>query len=312
MAQGALMFLSLVDRDDMWTAHFRRLKPSLEVRVFPKVEPVEDVSYALVWKPPAGELLRYPHLRCVFSLGAGVDHLLSDPAFPKHVPLVRVVDPSLTRGMSEYVVLQVLMHHRRQPEFLQFQRLKKWQLLMSPDAGDVRVGIMGLGVLGSDAAEKLRPFGYQLAGWSHTRKSIAGVESFAGMDELKPFLQRTDILVCLLPLTPETRGILNRETFAQLPAGAVVINAARGGHLVEHDLIAALDSGHLKGATLDVFQTEPLPESSPLWAHPKVIVTPHLASFTDPRFVSENVVANIERIERGEAPHDTVDLSRGY
>jgi glyoxylate/hydroxypyruvate reductase A len=312
LADGALMFLSSVDRSDLWIDHFKRIRPSLEVRTHPDVEPRGDITYALVWKPPAGELARYPNLRCVFSLGAGVDHLLSDPAFPKSVPLVRVIDPSLTRGMSEYVVLHVLTHHRRQLELSQFQRAKTWRLILSPDAGDVRVGIMGLGVLGSDAAEKLRPFGYQLAGWSHSRKSIEGVESFAGFDELKAFLRCTDILVCLLPLTEETRGILNRETFAQLPQGAAVINAARGGHLVEPDLIAALDSGHLRSATLDVFQTEPLPESSPLWLHPRVIVTPHLAAFTDPRFVAENVADNIARLERGEALRDTVDLTRGY
>lgn len=312
MATGALMFYSPVDRHDLWTDHFKRLSPSLEVRVHPHVEPREEVSYALVWKPPPGELSTYPNLKCIFSLGAGVDALLSDATLPRHVPLVRVVDPSLTAGMTEYVVMHVLMHHRRQHDFDSLQRLKKWRQMLVPAAGDVRVGILGLGVLGADAAKRLVTFGYQVAGWSQSRKAVPNVESFAGPGELTAFLRRTDILVCLLPLTGETRGILNRETLNALPAGAAVVNAARGKHLVEADLIAAIDSGHIRGATLDVFETEPLPEAHPFWTHPKILVTPHIASMTDPQFVAENVVDNIMRIERGEKPRNTVDFARGY
>lgn len=310
---GALLFYSPIDRHDLWTDHLKALLPQLDVRVAPEgLARPDEIAYALVWKPSPGDLARLPRLACVFSLGAGVDHVIADPSYPKSVPLVRVVDPSLTAGMTEYVVLHVLMHHRRQSDFADLQRMRKWRQLSVPAARDVRVGILGLGVLGLDAARRLLGFGYQVSGWSQSRKHQPGIESFAGASELAPFLQRTDILVCLLPLTPETRGILNARTFAQLPRGAVVINAARGGHLVESDLLAALDAGQIKAATLDVFACEPLPSSSPLWAHPKVTVTPHVASITDPRFVARAVVDNIKRLEAGEALENVVDLSRGY
>lgn len=310
---GALLFYSPIDRHDLWTDHLKALLPELEVLVAPQgLERPNDIAYALVWKPSPGELSRLPRLSCVFSLGAGVDHVIADPTYPRAVPLVRVVDPSLTAGMREYVVMHVLMHHRRQHDFADLQRVKKWRQLSVPAASDVRVGILGLGVLGLDAARCLVGFGYEVAGWSQSRKHEPGILSFAGMEELPAFLARSDILVCLLPLTAETRGILNARTFQQLPRGAVVINAARGGHLIEDDLIAALNSGQIKAATLDVFAVEPLPEASPLWSHPKVSVTPHVASITDPRFVAKMVADNIKRLEAGEALENVVDLSRGY
>lgn len=311
--RGALVFYSPIDRYDLWTDHIKRHLPDLPVRIYPDtVGAREDIAYALVWNPPPGELKSFPNLKCVFSLGAGVDHVLNDPDFPRHVPLVRVVDPSLTAGMTEYVVMHTLIIHRRQRDFDALQRAKKWRQAVAPPARDGRVGIMGLGVLGLDAARHLRAFGYQIAAWSRARKFEDGIESFAGPGELRSFLKLTDILVCLLPLTRDTRGIINRETLAMLRPGAALINAARGAHVVTGDLIAALDSGHLKWATLDVFEREPLPEDSPLWTHPKVTVTPHIASITDPRFVAETVARNIERMEKGLPPQNVVDLARGY
>lgn len=245
-------------------------------------------------------------------MGAGVDHVLQDGTYPKNVPLARVVDPYLTAGMSEYVVLHVLAAHRDLRRSLADQHAGRWDQFAVARADDTRIGILGLGELGRDAARKLAPFGYRLAGWSRTRKTEPGIESFAGPAELDAFLARTDILVCLLPLTGETRGILNARAFAALPKGAHVINAARGAHLVEADLIAALDSGHLAGATLDVFATEPLPPGSPLWRHPKIWITPHIAALTDAPSTARTMADSIHRMRRGERPHHEVDLTRGY
>lgn len=266
----------------------------------------------MVWRPPSGALAALPHLKCVFSLGAGVDHVLADGSYPAHVPLSRVVDPYLTAGMSEYVVLHVLAAHRDLPRSLAAQREGSWTRFDAMRADETRIGIMGLGELGLDAARKLKAFGYRLAAWSRTRKQESGVESFAGLSELPAFLQRTDILVCLLPLTEETKGILRGESFALLPQGARVINAARGAHLVEDDLIAALDSGHLAHATLDVFAVEPLPAESPLWRHEKVTITPHIASVTDARSTAQAMAESMRRVRRGEPPLHAVDVARGY
>lgn len=312
-APERLVFISPSDPPGDWEAAFRTAAPEVEFVVSRgEVERPETIDWAVVWKPPAGALARLPNLRCVLSLGAGVDHILLDPGYPRDVPLSRVVDPYLTAGMSEYVVLHVLAHHRDLPRSLGHQAAGRWKPFTAPRADETRVGILGLGELGLDAARKLRPFGYRLAGWSLGRKAEPGVESFAGAGELGAFLARSDILVCLLPLTPATRGILNSAAFDRLPRGARLINAARGGHLIESDLIAALDEGQIGGATLDVFQSEPLPATSPLWTHPKVIVTPHIAAITDPRSTAQQMAESMARVRRGEAPLNPVDLTKGY
>jgi glyoxylate/hydroxypyruvate reductase A len=223
-----------------------------------------------------------------------------------------MVEPGLTAGMSEYVVLAVLNHHRFMLDYAAQRRNKVWEEIPQVPAEARQVGVLGLGVLGRDALEKLKPFDFRLAGWSRSPKSITGVTCFHGSGGLGEFLAGTDILVCLLPLTAETRNILNRETFAKLPAGGAVINVGRGGQLVEDDLLAALDSGHLSGATLDVFQKEPLPKKHPFWTHPRVFMTPHVASMTVPESAVRAVVANIQRLESGEALQHVVDLKRGY
>lgn len=313
MSAERLVFLSPADPPEDWREAFRSAAPEIEFLVSRgEVDRPETIDWAVVWKPPPGLLARLPRLRCVFSLGAGVDHLLTDPDYPAHVPLSRVVDPYLTAGMSEYVVLHTLAQHRDLARCLVNQAQARWRPFFTPRADETRVGIMGLGELGLDAARKLKPFGFRLAGWSQSRKAEPGVESFAGADELGAFLARTDILVCLLPLTQATTGILNAAAFAQLPKGARVINAARGAHLVEADLLAGLDSGHLAGATLDVFETEPLPPSSPLWRHPKVTITPHIASTADARSTVLSMVESMARVRRGEAPLFQVDPARGY
>jgi glyoxylate/hydroxypyruvate reductase A len=252
----------------------------------------------------------------IFSLGAGVDHLMRYPDLPE-VPIVRVAQEDLTDRMSEYVVLQSLMHLRDQRRYDTQQRDRVWSSdAFAPKASDVRVGMLGFGVLGQDAARKLRAMGFDVAGWSRTRKEVEGFRVYAG-DELDAFLARTDILVCLLPLTPDTHGILNAELFAKLArdgrlGGPVLINAGRGGLQVETDILASLDDGTLRAATLDVFETEPLPADSPLWSHPRVTVTPHNAAVSEPEATARYIVDQIRRFERGEPLQNVVDPARGY
>jgi glyoxylate/hydroxypyruvate reductase A len=276
----------------------------------------DAVRYAAVWKPMPGTLKAFPNLAAIFNLGAGVDALMADPTLPD-VPIVRVADADLTGRMTEYVVMHVLIHHRHQRTIDACQRDRRWDPPAQCAAGAVRVGVMGLGVLGRDAADVLRRLGFDVAGWSRNRKAIPGIATFAGEQELAAFLARTDILVCLLPLTPATRGILNRRTFSLLArdgalGGPVVINAGRGGLQVASDLLTALDDGTLVAATLDVFEPEPLPAESPFWSHPKVTLSPHNAADTDPDAISIYVVEQIARHERGEPLENVVDRRLGY
>jgi glyoxylate/hydroxypyruvate reductase len=307
----ALMFLSPDDPAAAWRDALLAAMPGLDVRIWPEVGDPAEIDLALVWQPPPGELARYPNLRAVLSLGAGIDGLLAQPDLPA-VPIARMVDPSLTRTMTEYVVLAVLRHHRWFDHFEREQRAVRWSFALPPQAADRRVGVMGLGVLGSAAGRSLAGLGFPVAGWSRTGKELPGVKVFAGQDGWRSFLARTEILVCMLPLTGDTIGILDATTFARLPRGACLINVARGAHLVEADLIAALDSGQLAGATLDVFRDEPLPASHPLWRHPKVLITPHVASYCSPATAAEGVVENIRRARAGQPLLHQVDRRQGY
>ncbi|HSA81434.1 MAG TPA: glyoxylate/hydroxypyruvate reductase A [Geminicoccaceae bacterium] len=307
----ALLFLSPDDPAELWREELRARMPELEVRIWPETGDPAGIEIALVWRAPPGELARYPNLKAILSLGAGIEWLIADPTLPD-VPIARMVDPSLSRGMSEYVLLAVLRHHREFDRFELAQRARRWDFSLPPQAADRPVGIMGLGELGARVAELLVAQGFPVIGWSRTAKAIAGVTSYAGRSELPTFLQRCAILVCLLPLTAETRDILDAEVFASLPHGAYLINVARGAHLVEADLLAALDSGHLAGATLDVFRTEPLPPDDPLWRHPKVLITPHVASYSLPAVAADGVVDNIRRARAGRPLRHQVDRARGY
>jgi glyoxylate/hydroxypyruvate reductase len=276
-----------------------------------------DVDYVAAWRHPPGSLAGLPNLAAIFSLGAGVDHLIGDPRLPD-VPIVRVVDADLTERMSEYVVLHCLMHLRQQRRYDAQQREKLWlEESHPPAARDVRVGVMGLGVLGSDAAQKLKVMGFDVAGWSRSPKALDGIETFSGQDGLDTFLARTDILVGLLPLTTETRGIFNKGLFAKLArdgrlGGPILINAGRGGLQVEADILASLDDGTLKAATLDVFETEPLPPDSPLWTHPAVTVTPHNAAASEANAISAYVADQIRRFEAGQPLDNVVRRDLGY
>ncbi len=312
----ALLFSSKNDDPDEWRAALAKELPDLDFRVWTPDgkggDDPADIEYALVWGPEKGALKAFPNLKAIFSLGAGVNHLMDGRDLPPGVPVVRLVDPEMTRGMSEYVAYWVLHYHRLFGDYARIVENKGWDRLAQTGAQDRRVGIMGLGVMGLDAVERLRPFGFDVRGWSRSEKALEGVTTFHGTEGLTPFLERTEILVCLLPLTPETAGIINAGAISQLPKGAVVINAARGGHVVDEDLIEALDGGHLSAATLDVFHTEPLPDDHPFWAHPKITVTPHMASLTVPATAAKAVAENIRRMEKGEPPEPIVEMTLGY
>ena len=301
-----------------WITRFRAAAPDLGIVTPDDRFDSGSIRYVAAWNAPEGQFAMLPNLEVIFSLGAGVDHLLKRDDLPD-IPVVRVVNDDLTMRMTEWVVLQVLMHHRQQHAYDAFQRERKWDPLWQPAASAVRVGIMGLGVLGRDAAEKLSLLGFDVAGWSRSPKQIAGIACYSGEDGLKAFLARTDILLVLLPSTPDTAGIINADLLKGLAQDGVMprrfpalINAGRGALQVEGDILAALDKGILKGASLDVFETEPLPADSPLWSHPLVAITPHIAADSDPQAIADGVAAEIARHERGEALLHTVDRGKGY
>jgi len=300
-----------------WVERFSGLLPDRRcVADLAQVDPA-SIGYAAAWKHEPGALAGLPNLKAIFSLGAGVDHLFRDHLLPD-VPLARVVDPDLTLRMGEWVALHVLRHHREHERYAAQQRQALWrENYDQPAASEVRVGILGLGVLGQHAARVLSTIGFDLAGWSRSPRAVPGIACFAGDKELPAFLARTDILVCLLPLTPDTRGILNRALFSRLArdgrlGGPVVLTAGRGGLQVESDILACLDDGTLQAATLDVFETEPLPPSSPLWLHPRVTITPHNAAMSAPQAVSRLVVEQIRRFEAGLPLENRVDRKAGY
>lgn len=299
-------------RAEWWRDTLQGLLPDLPVHLWDKVPDPQAVGFAVVWKHPAGGLLRFPNLRAIVSIGAGVDHVLVDPDLPQGVPIIRTTGDDLTQRMREYVCLHVLRLHRRHPEVAAAQGREEWLQLVTPPAPQRRVGVMGLGNLGAACARALVGLGFSVSGWARRVKDIPGVEAHAGAAGLPGFLAGAEILVNLLPLTPATRGILSGDLFAQLPAGAGLINAARGEHLVEPDLIPALDAGHLSRAVLDVFETEPLPAGHPFWGDPRIDVTPHTASLIDPAAGARLIADNIRRVLEGRPVPDLVDLGRGY
>lgn len=297
-----------------WREVFAPHAPGLDVRWLhdPAVDHT-DVAYALVWNPPPGFLAGLPNLRLVLSSGAGVDHITSDPDWPRHIGIVRMGGDETGQRMGEYVCLGALAMLRDLPRIVAGQRAETWDNFDARrTAAETRLGIMGMGNLGVRAAGMLRGLGFPVAGWSRTRKTIPGVEGFAGANELDAFLSRTDILVNLLPDTPETKAAIRAETLARLPPGAAVVNAGRGPQLVLADLVAALDAGHLSGAFLDVFEPEPLPAGHPVWRHPRIIVTPHLAALASRPARARYMAGAIAAFERGETPPNLFDPKRGY
>ncbi|MDP6623580.1 MAG: glyoxylate/hydroxypyruvate reductase A [Alphaproteobacteria bacterium] len=312
-AKAVLVLSSQLGAED-WARGLRAADPTLEVRVWPEFGDPDDIDVIIAWSPEPGQLVGFSKLKAVLSLGAGVDQVLDLPDLAElsHVPVARTVDDGLSLGMTHYVLLHVLRYHRRMPELEAMQRGHDWRFLVADAAAETNVGIMGLGEMGGQAATKLVDLGFGVRGWSRSEKHLPGIDSFAGTESLASFLAGTRILVVLLPLTEVTRGIINAETLGQLPKGAYLIAAGRGGHLVEADVLAALDSGQLAHATLDVFNTEPLPTQSPFWDHPRVTVTPHNASDSAPGEVVPKLLENIRRARSGQPLLNQVDRRRGY
>lgn len=308
----SLIFCSRTDDPEEWRAAFAATLPDLEFRVWPDVGAVEEVEVALVWDPMHEQLLSFPNLKLIASLGAGVDHLLAATTLPEGVPMTRIVDGNLTQAMREWVLLQTLYCHRQAPAYMDQQRQQVWRPIDQPFAHERRVGMMGLGVLGAAAAGALQHIGFAVSSWSRREKESPGIESFAGPERFDEFLAAVEILVCLLPLTPDTEGIVNSRTLNALPPGACLINGARGGLVVEADLIAALESGRLNHAVLDVTREEPLKAGDPLWRAPNITITPHVASITNARSGARLVSDNIRRIRAGETAHHLVDPEAGY
>jgi glyoxylate/hydroxypyruvate reductase len=313
---SAFLFVTPTWDGNAWAHELRKVLPH-DVRVWPDVGAVDDIRYVAAWLPPADVVRSLPKLDVIFSLGAGVDAILSDPTLPRDIPIVRVNDPDLTNRMSEYVVWQVLCHHRQQQRLQANQRQHVWDSFPTHAAAALRVGVMGLGVLGQDAARKLAVMGFTVSGWSCSAKQLDGITCFAGADGLDVFLRDVDVLVSLLPATAETDGILNRALFRKLsrsgPFGApILINAGRGRQQNEDDILAALEAGVLHAASLDVFRTEPLPGDHPLWAHPRVTITPHAAADSDPATICAYVARQIADHEAGKPLQNLVDRTRGY
>jgi glyoxylate/hydroxypyruvate reductase A len=300
-----ILFASETEKAEFWLPLLQQALPRDKFLT----QANDSIDIALVATPPAGTLARLKGVKLIQSLWMGVEKLLADPALPKGVPLARCIDPGMVAAMSESVLAHVLDWHRHHYRYRAQQAERQWRRRKQYLAADRTIGILGLGELGSDAARKLLALGFNVAGYSRRPKELPGVKSFT---ELQPMLKTTDALVCLLPLTAQTRGILNGRNLALLKKHGCVINMARGGHLVVADLIHQLESGHLAHAYLDVFDTEPLPASDPLWKHPGVSITPHSAALTEPRTAIPMIVDNIERVRRGEQPLHLVDFEAGY
>ncbi len=309
---GAIAYISRDTDGVHWKKALEAGLGPVDFRTLDSLGNKDDIEIALAWKPPAGLIASFPNVKLIVSLGMGVDHLLADDQLPAGVPIVRIMDDGLVGQMSEYAIYWALRHHREIDKYAASQRARQWKPEDFVDTIDRRIGVMGLGSIGQDTAGKFAALGFPTAGWSRTAKSLPGIETFHGTDGLQRFLARTDILIDVLPLTRDTRGLLDAKAFAALPRGAYFINMARGGHVVDDALLAALESGQISGAALDVFNVEPLPQDHPYWIHPKVHVTPHIAGATNPRTASPGVIENIKRMRAGQALIHTVDPKSGY
>jgi len=295
-----------------WINALKQVDPNLDIRIFPKDTNRAEIDFALTWRHPHGIFKDYPNVKCISSMGAGVDHLLKDPDLPENVVIARLVDPFLAQDMAEFVLALIMNHLRDLNAF----KIKQTQSIWKPGdylrIGDVNVGIMGMGAIGNHVALELRKSGFKVSGWARTSKDVPGVLVYSGANEISRFLASADIVVCILPLTPQTKGILNKATLKQLPKNAFVINVGRGEHVVEEDLIQLISDGHLSGASLDVFAEEPLPSKNELWKHPRINITPHIASLTNPESVAPQIVENYYRMKEGKSLLNTVSREKGY
>ncbi|PTQ10010.1 glyoxylate/hydroxypyruvate reductase A [Sphingomonas oleivorans] len=307
----SLLYRADPQRGRQWQALFAAEAPDIAFHLWPDMGDPAAIRYLAAWAPPAETFAELPALEVVFSIGAGIDQLdLS--RIPGHVRVVRMVEPGIVSGMTEYACLAVLSLHRHMPHYRAAQQEARWAPLRLVPAAERRVGVMGLGQLGRATLAALRPFGFPLAGWSRSPHDIPGVQCFAGEDGLNAFLARTDILLCMLPLTEETRGILSRDLFARLPEGAMLVNAGRGGHLVEADLLAALDEGRLSSAMLDVLEQEPAAPDHPFWRDSRIVITPHVGAMTQADSAARMLIANIRAHRAGRPMTGEIARTLGY
>ncbi len=303
-----ILFASQKEKAEFWFPLLQKALPADRLYAWPDTNS-GDIDVALVATHPKSTFANLPKLKLIQSMWMGVENIIDDPELPRGVPVARLIDPGMVAAMGEMVIAHVLDWHRHLYCYRKFQEEKVWKRRRQYLASDRTIGILGLGELGGSIAAKLRAMNFDVAGWSRKPKQLEGVVCATDLDEV---LSRSDAVVCLLPLTPETRGILNKDRIRRIRKDGCVINVARGGHLVIPDLLAALDSGHLAHAYLDVFETEPLPPESPLWSHPGITITPHIAALTEPRTSVGKIAENIERLRRGEAPLNLVDFAAGY
>ena len=295
-----------------WINALKKADPEVEVIMHDDLQDRSQVEFALAWNHPPGIFMTFPNLKTISSMGAGVDHLLKDQNIPAQVNIVRIIDPLLSQDMYEFALAVIMNRMKNLGLFRENQQQKIWKKKRYQRIADARVGVMGTGIIGNHVAENLAKVGFSVSGWSRSEGQPTPCKKYFGQNQLEAFLNNTDILISLLPLTPETRGILNKNTLGMLPAGAWVVNLGRGPLLVDEDLINLLDSGHLAGANLDVFHREPLPEDHPFWLHPKVNITPHIASLTDPESVAPQIIENYRRTLQNQPLLNPVDRKKGY
>ncbi|MCH7401926.1 2-hydroxyacid dehydrogenase [Belliella kenyensis] len=294
---------------DVWESEIRKIDPNIDIQVFPNIERYEDVSVALLWNHPTGLLSKFPNLKLICSMGAGVDHILADDTISDNLPITRIVDPKLTFSMSNFVIMGVLNYHRQWPRYQKQQVEQKWD--MSQPEIPIHIGVLGVGELGGDLIRKLQALDLKVAGYGNSVKEGLSYPYYHG-GQLQDFLDQINVIVCLLPLTPDTEKFLNKDFFLKCKKGTYLINVARGKHLVEADLIDALDQGQLSGALLDVFLEEPLPQQHPFWRHDKIQVTPHIASVTNPKAAVPQIVNNYHNILNQQPLTNQIDRARGY
>lgn len=297
---------------EAWVEALENQHPGLNIYVYPEDHDKEDVEFALTWNHPRGIFQNYPNLKVVASMGAGVDHITSDRELPENIKITKVIDDRLEIDMGTFVLSLILAHQRNLLHYRESQINEKWEPLPYTRNNATTVGILGIGNLGQSVAKRLLKNDFKVIGFSKTKKDLENVQSFAGEDELDDFLEQSEILVNMLPLTKETEKILDKELFEKLPQDAYIINVARGEHLVEQDLLAKVDDGHLSGAALDVFWEEPIRNEHPFWKHPKIRITPHIASVTHPKSVVPQIIENYERMQDDKELMNVVERDKGY
>ena len=298
---------------EVWSSALQEAMPEMDVKVYPNEGDINDIEYAVVWKHPRGILNQYPNLKAILSLGAGVDHVISDPELPEGLPIVRLVDKKLTHEMFLHSLHWVLHFHSDQYLYRIQQQSREWIQQSSVQSEDRTIGIMGLGNIGKSIGDSLVNLDFNVVGWgARPKNSLGEINYYYGQEQLAVFLRQSDILINVLPLTENTKNILTKNELKLLPEGSFIINIGRGGIINESDLLSALDSGHITAAALDVFAQEPLPENNSLWTHPSVYVTPHIAGQSNPGSAAKTIAENIRLIETGEDPYPIYSLNSGY